>query len=225
MNPFEYIKALDHHAYFIHSFKDSVNHLKDFLKNKFHIYYSKNPDFYYEKFDIFGIDESRKLKEKHSSKSFIEGNKRIFIIESSSITNEAQNSLLKIFEEPNTDSHFFLIMPSAHILLPTLRSRLLIIKLNNKIQDKEGVKEIEHFLDLSKKEKINFVDNLSKQISDGSATKYDAQIFLSNLENVIYKKGLSENKNLLKSIIKAKDYLNDRSPSIKQLLEYVVLNI
>ena len=37
MNPLEYIKALDHHAYFIHAFKDSVQKLKDFLKKEFHM--------------------------------------------------------------------------------------------------------------------------------------------------------------------------------------------
>ena len=34
MNPFDYIKTLSHHAYFIHSFKDGAHKLKEFLKKE-----------------------------------------------------------------------------------------------------------------------------------------------------------------------------------------------
>ncbi|MEK7213923.1 MAG: hypothetical protein AAB637_02305 [Patescibacteria group bacterium] len=225
MNPLEYIKALDHHAYFIHAFKDSVQKLKDFLKKEFHIEHSKNPDFYHEKFETLGIDESRRIKENHLSKSFTEGSKRIFIIEASGITHEAQNSLLKIFEEPNEDSHFFLIMPSSEILLPTLRSRLFIIKSNEENQGIQAIKDAENFLRLSKKDRIDFVDEMAKKISDEKANKSDAQEFLTALEIVSYKKNGLKNKEALEAILKARDYMSDRSPSIKQLLEFVALSL
>lgn len=226
MNPFQYLKVLDHHAYFIHSFKNGIIKLKEYLKDKFNIDHRENPDFFHEKFETLGIDESRKIKEIHSSKSFIEGKKRIFIIECSNITNEAQNSLLKIFEEPHTDSHFFLIMPSSEILLPTLRSRLLIIKKETENDfDKEEYKEIIDFIKMPKKDKITFVDNIAKMISDEKESKSFALEFLSKLEMYLYKNNKLENVNALQAILKAREYMNDRSPSIKQLLEYVALNI
>lgn len=226
MNPLNYINALEHHAYFIHSFKDAVHHLKEYLKDKFGIDHSKNPDFFYERYETLGIDDSRKIKENHISKSFKQGNKRIFIIETLNITHEAQNSLLKVFEEPNEDSHFFLIMPSVHILLPTLRSRLNIIKTEEKPE--EGMIALEQaikFLKLSKKEKVDYMDELAKDISDENKNKNDAQEFLAALEYQIYKtKGVKE-KRSINAILKAREYINDRSPSIKQLLEFVALSI
>ncbi len=225
MNPFQYIKYLDHHAYFIHAFKDSVDKLKNHLKEKFGISHVQNPDFYHEKFETLGIDESRRIKANHLTKGFVEGSKRIFIIEASGITHEAQNSLLKIFEEPNKDSHFFLIMPSPEILLPTLRSRLLIIK-QGEDQEKSAVFEkVEKFLKLSKKDKVAFVDEIAKDISDEKANKSDAQAFLAALELAVYNKDGLKNTAGLKAILKARDYMNDRSPSIKQLLEYVALSL
>lgn len=221
---FNELKSLNHHAYFINSFKDSVALLKDFLQNEFNIREKKNPDFFHEVFEIMGIDDSRRIKENHLSKSFDKNGKRIFIIECSGITHEAQNSLLKILEEPNENSHFFLIMPSINILLPTLISRVFIIK-NNNIDNEESIKNAEKFLKLSKSEKIDFVDEIARNISDEKSTKKDAQEFLNSLELILYKKGIEENKNALKAIIKARDYMNDRSPSIKQLLEYIALNI
>ncbi len=221
MNPFDYLHSLTHHAYFIHAFKDSAQKLKEFLKKELHIDHHQNPDFYHEKFEILGIDESRRIKENHLSKSFVEGNKRIFIIEADGMTHEAQNSLLKIFEEPHEHSHFFLIMPSVEVLLPTLKSRLLILDTN---QESRSLTEAEKFLKLSKKDKIAFVDELAKSISDEDATKADAQEFLAALEIVLYKNGPEKNINALKAVMKARDYVNDRSPSMKQLLEYVALS-
>lgn len=225
MNPFEYIKTLEHHAYFIQSFAGGVDRLKAYLKEKFGISHAQNPDFYHEKFEVLGIDESRRIKENHLSKSFETGGKRIFLIEASGITHEAQNSLLKIFEEPNVDSHFFLIMPTAEILLPTLRSRLLIIKNEEEGDGSKAIADAEKFIKLSKKDKIAFVDEIAKDISDEKAKKSDAQEFLAALEFVLYKKDGLKNIKGLKAILKARDYMNDRSPSVKQLLEYVAMSV
>ena len=226
MHPLEYIKALDHHAYFIHAFKDSVTHLKEHLKSMFGIDHYQNPDFFHEKFETFGIDDGRRIKESHLSKSFTSGGKRIFIIEASGMTHEAQNSMLKVFEEPNEDSHFFLVMPSLHVLLPTLKSRLSIVpSADGNLPETGAIKQAEEFLRLSQKDKVAFVDEMAKDISDEKLNKSDAQEFLAALEAVIYKKQGTANAIGLKSILKAREYLNDRSPSTKQLLESVALSL
>jgi hypothetical protein len=223
MNPFEYLKALDHHAYFIHAFNDSVKHLKEYLKEKFHINHEQNPDVYHEKFDVLGIDHSRMIKEKHSSKSFASAGKRIYIIETTNITNEAQNALLKVFEEPNADTHFFLVMPSISTLLPTLVSRLQIVETDS--SDSIQLSEAEKFLKLSKKDKVTYVDELAKDLSDEKISKGEVVDFLNSLESVLYSRGLEKNAEGIKAILTARDYINDRSPSVKQLLEFVALSV
>ncbi len=226
MNPLQYIHALEHHAYFISSFKDAALHIKNFLKDKFKIGYDKNPDFFHEKFESFGIEDSRRIKELHLSRGFTQGSKKIFIIETANITHEAQNALLKIFEEPNENSHFFIVMPSSHALLPTLKSRLYILRSENpEILDQDLFDEVEKFLRLNKKDMVTYVDALAKDISDEKLDKSDAQKFLAALEVIVYKKKGVEAVNGLKAILKARDYLNDRSASAKQLLEYVVLSL
>ena len=60
--------------------------------------------------------------------------KKIFIIETGFFTREAQNSLLKVFEEePTEGTHFFVFTPSAETLLPTLRSRMVILHQKRKV--------------------------------------------------------------------------------------------
>ena len=225
MNPFEHIKTLEHHAYFLQSAADTFSELTDYFNKELNILHRQNPDFFYEKYGVLGVDESRKIKDNHLSKSFVEGGKRIFVIECSGMTHEAQNSLLKIFEEPHEDSHFFLLMPTAEVLLPTLRSRLYIIK-SEEVSHGDGVMATaEKFLKLSKKDRVAFAEDLAKRISDEEATKSDAQEFLAALEHVLYQKGVEKNTRGLKAVLKARDYLNDRSPSIKQLLGYVALSV
>ncbi len=51
---------------------------------------------------------------------------RVFIITTNDILPPAQNALLKLFEEPNDTTVFYLIIPREDILLPTLRSRMQI---------------------------------------------------------------------------------------------------
>ena len=112
-------------------------------------------------------------------------------------------------------------MPSEEVILPTLKSRLLIIKNS---EENIILKTAEDFLKLSQNDKITFIDKFVEKINEEKANKIDAIIFLNTLEIVLYKNGFEKNVKSLKSILKAKDYMNDRSPSIKQLMEYVALN-
>lgn len=52
---------------------------------------------------------------------------RTFIISTTQILTDAQNALLKLFEEPNRNTVFYVIIPREDILLPTLRSRMHIL--------------------------------------------------------------------------------------------------
>ncbi len=72
-----------------------------------------------------GIDEVRQITTASSSKSLSESD-YVFVIVTANITLEAQNALLKIFEEPPKGTIFYLIIPAETLLLPTLRSRFIL---------------------------------------------------------------------------------------------------
>lgn len=219
MHSFESLKTLAHHAYCLVGAK--IENIFHALEKKHNIKTKANPDFFHEKYETLTIDESRKIKEIHSSKSFSENSKRIFIIECNGMTVEAQNALLKIFEEPNQYNHFFLVIPSASILLPTLRSRLVIFE----GESENDLSEAKKFLKLSMKDKITYVDDIAKKISDEELQKSYAVEFLGALEIAVAERGVEKNKRALQAIMKARDYMLDRSPSVKQLLEFVALSL
>lgn len=70
-----------------------------------------------------------------------EGGERVFIFTDSAFMKEAANSLLKILEEPPDFATIFLLAESPGELLPTIRSRSMVLQLRNLSTD-----EIEEYL-------------------------------------------------------------------------------
>ena len=73
--------------------------------------------------DVFGVSDARALAEQCSRRPGT-GTLRVLVVSAREITNEAQNALLKLFEEPPATTRIVLAVPSDAALLPTLRSRL-----------------------------------------------------------------------------------------------------
>lgn len=72
-----------------------------------------------------GIDEVRNLVHEANLTPLV-GSERVFLLAYDDMTHEAQNALLKIVEEPPTTSRFYIVVRREGILLPTLRSRLVL---------------------------------------------------------------------------------------------------
>src|SRR3989344_6076027 len=98
---------LAHHAYAIEGGEKTREKLFETLENEWGIATKGNPDFLYQKFATMSISEARVFKEAAGTKAFSNGGKKIFVIEADSINMPAQNSLLKMFEEPTENTHFF----------------------------------------------------------------------------------------------------------------------
>ncbi|MRN06636.1 DNA polymerase III subunit delta' [Lactobacillus sp. 0.1XD8-4] len=75
------------------------------------------------------VDEIRRLKAEFT-KSAVEGNKKLFIIQDADkMTNGAANSLLKFIEEPGTGVYILMLTTNKSAVLPTIRSRTQVIEL------------------------------------------------------------------------------------------------
>ena len=73
--------------------------------------------------DTMGIGDVRAVTAQAQLRPATDGG-QVFVIAASFITHEAQNALLKLFEEPPIDTAFVLVVPAAFQLLPTLQSRI-----------------------------------------------------------------------------------------------------
>ena len=207
--------------------------LKDFLEETVGIKTTGNPDFWYGKFNSLSIDEARDIAEASSRKSFGDNldagrpSRKIFIIQADFISHEAQNSLLKVFEEPTLGTHFFIISPQD-ILLPTLRSRMQVMNfqtLGVRNTQTPSVGKSRTVLDMKISERLAKVKEITEAISDEEATKQDAIMFLNEVEKELHDAGVEKLAKSLEVCQLARVSLYDRGAPVKMILENVVLSI
>ena len=91
-----------------------------------------------------------------------EKDEKILVIEAKSFRTEAQNALLKIIEEPPRNIKFIIVTQSKNLLLPTIRSRMLI---ENKLTKKPKMSVELNLKSLSLKELVGAI--VTKAVDSG----------------------------------------------------------
>lgn len=159
--------------------------------------------------DRFSIDDARELSRAASSLP-VERTKRIFVIVAHTIAVEAQNALLKLFEEPPVRVQFYVIVPKTATLLATLRSRLF------EMSEEKVTVETSIFEDVKR---MTPGDRLSL-IAEKTKTKDPAwiEMFLTGAEAEAHL-----NPKLLRAVVQARAAIGFRGSSAKMLLEEVAL--
>jgi DNA polymerase III delta prime subunit len=179
-----------------------------------------NSDVFVQRFSHFSIEDARSLRERASLRA-LGAQGRIFIVSAPTIPTEAQNALLKTFEEPPAGAKFFLIVPSPEMLLPTLRSRMQPLVLT--VSDRRiSVVDAKVFLASSPEERISLLEPLIEKDDDDKRDMAGAMQFLSDLEKLLSKNALEHGAGL-RTVYRARKYLTDRGALVKPLLEHVAL--
>lgn len=223
-----------HHAYLIEGAREEI--VPELLKfvESLGVKTSTNPDFCHISVDSFKIEDARNLKSVEYEKGFSTG-KKIFLISANNFLLEAQNTLLKIFEEPIENTHFFLIVPDKNTLLKTLVSRFYLIETKTSLE--KELKEAEKFIKMPLKNRIDFLkeslaESEEEEIIVIDSTRSKALKFLNALESVLVSKmpfdkkmsrGIFDTQACFAHIFKVREYLNQPGSSAKSLMESVAL--
>lgn len=197
-----------HHAYILEDGKDSFEALQKFLKDSY-----KNAEIHIRDFDSLGIDDSRTLAHLASMRSL---GIQLFILNANSCTREAQNALLKLFEEPPERTHFFLSLSGSCDILPTLRSRVRIVSAHTKDRgDTLGKK----FISATFKERIIILEPIVKE-----KDVHAAEMLLSDIEREMHeRKEYIVHGSALQHILEVRRVIKDKGASLKVLMESVAL--
>ena len=116
--------------------------------------------------DLTYINDFFSTKDDHDQK-------RVCVIDSiDDLSNDGVNSLLKIIEEPNSNSHFIIINYNQKSLIPTIRSRSQIVRFKSANKDYFFSSISKDFINLQKEEVDNLY-NLSKGSIDFSKKYLD----------------------------------------------------
>ena len=208
-----------HHAYVcIGDTSATHKELEAFLVEHMALSTIGNPDYRVFEETNMTIDTARELGVLQAQKNMT-GNKQVFVLKVGYIGEEAQNALLKIFEEPTSDTHFFVLLPQD-TLLPTLRSRVrMLISAYTETQTFS-------FLSLSVPERLGYIKKMTDNIGDEKQTKQDAINLINQIEGELYADGgVSIHASALAVCEKARTALFSRGAMTKMLLEHVALSI
>ena len=233
-----------HHAYLIEGKHEKiVPEILEFIEI-LGVKTSGNPDFSQMIFDNLKIEDALFLRNMSLEKGISE-KKKIFIICVNSFTLDAEQTLLKMFEEPIENTHFFLVIPDVHTLLPTVISTFYLISSRQDLAENENLKEVENFIAMPLQNRINFLKEFLAETEDGEedlvemplvtpSTKFEsprikALKFLNMLEFKLYYNfipSLTWNKiDYFEHIFKVREFLRQPGSSAKNLMEGVALII
>ncbi len=215
----------DHHAILMEGgAEDSLALFKKHLKSK-RINTEQNPDIVTLQIQSFGIDDSRSLIDL-AIRAPVSEEKKTIILLLGDITREAQNALLKLFEDPNPQVEFLVSVENVDALLPTLRSRLHVLGRGEggKEGRVEGGMEARKFIKLPIGERMSFIEKMVKDQKD-SGSKSEIRSFLHSLRAEIIGEGRESSLNLgaLEAVDRALLYIDDKGSAVKMLLESVAL--
>lgn len=197
-----------------------------------------NPDVLVVETGHFSADDARRIQEFAHRAAMGERGKAL-IISAGRFFHEAQNALLKLFEEPPAETALILIVPSEGILLPTLRSRLLPLPRAERdqgsgVRGQEGDEPAEAFLKATAEEREKMVEKLlDRAKSDNDEEKQqareDARLLLESLLRVLYSSYLTTNNRhltpLLSDLSAFLPILHERSAPLKQILEHILISL
>lgn len=188
----------------------------------------QSPDLFLNTYDAFTIADSGAIKEWHNS--FPVGTaKKVCILGAQFINYEAQQSLLKIIEEPHENTHFFLVVPQAGLLLETIRSRTHTISTSAEV----STTDIKKFISSSLADRLAFIAALVEKYKDKEGSgglRHEATVLINGLELNIYEKFKKDPTNtdiqfVLGQLTDARTYASTPGASVKMILEHLSLVI
>ncbi len=186
------------------------------------VHTSGNPDLYVRSYGLFGVDEAREIRDKASLGAI--GDRRIFVLSTANMTNEAQNALLKTLEEPAGQALFFLIVPAPQMLLSTLRSRAQMLTM-----DTAGpviLVDPKKFIAAQPSVRLEMLKPLLEKDEDDKRDMGAVITFLSSLERMLEGRANKvDGREGIDAVYRARKYAGDRGSLLKPLLEQVALLI
>lgn len=198
-----------HHAYLLVGDSVAAEKFLHSFWEKEGVKLAGSPDYFPWTGELFGIDEARELTSRAAGKAFTE--RKVFFISPDRITIEAQNALLKTFEDPYEATHFFLVVREEELVLPTLRSRVHTLRVNG---EEKTESDAAKFLSLNLKERLSF----AKKFSDSDK---NLSVLLDDILMLLRISG--EDAEKIAHVYEARRYSDDRAASARLILEHLSL--
>ncbi|HUX81069.1 MAG TPA: hypothetical protein VMV38_01985 [Candidatus Paceibacterota bacterium] len=187
-----------------------------------------NPDVVVLRHGLFSIAEARNVTALSQGSPF-SGRSKVVIITAHRAYHEAQNALLKVFEEPPPGTYLFFIVPSLGGLLPTLRSRVQVLDTAPATRRADVSQRAKEFLTAGKEKRSALIKKLAtgKDEEERRAHREEAIALITDIETATYalwkKHPFPRYIELLSDIATVRSHLYDRSAPVRMILEHLAL--
>lgn len=218
-----------HHAYFVAGdAEEGIERSLAWIEKELGLTASGNPDVIVFRYDLFSVEDARAISESTLRTSAL-GKGKAIVMSARRFFHEAQNALLKTFEEPPEGTHLFLIVPSEGVISSTLRSRLLPLP-GSETESAHELAEAFASANASGREKI--VEKLlARTKSDKPEEKQAARIDALSLAQGLAKLGYERRKKdadtellaFLDDLNRFIPILHERSAPLKPILEHLLI--
>lgn len=219
---------MPHHAFVIEADREQgIKAARAYAKDTLGMKLERNPDFVLLEYGLLSIDDARRIAEIASQKPLM-GEQKAIVIAADRAYHEAQNALLKVFEEPAPGAYLFLILPSLGGLLPTLRSRVQVLKITDIVSP--YIPEIAGaFLNASKEKRSAVAKKLAtgKDEDERRANRDEALAIVNGVEAAAYARFQEKPSGalgaLLRDLALLRGHLHERSAPVRMILEHLAL--
>ncbi len=221
---------MNHHAFVIEAeAEEGVAAAQAWVKKELGMKAQGNPDVIVMRYGLLSVEDARRISELAAGVAFA-GDTKAVIISANRAYHEAQNALLKLFEEPPAGTYLFLTMPTLGGLLPTLRSRVQVLETNGGHHTSAIPETAEAFMKASKEKRSALIKKLTsgKDEDERRENREEALAIVNGIEAAAYAAGwesltLPKRAELLRDIQELRGHLYDRSAPVRMILEHLSL--
>ncbi|HXK38317.1 MAG TPA: hypothetical protein VJ579_04595 [Candidatus Paceibacterota bacterium] len=182
---------------------------------------------------VFYIEDARSLKE---AQVMVADGRRVIVVAFDRMIDAAQHALLKTIEEPTEGTHFFFVGRNRDLLLPTVLSRLMVVRPEERSDTASDDEKAREYLALDLYGRTELLKDIiaaargedDESDDERAAARRQLMQFLDSAERVLsdsLHKGNRTSAEAGALIIEAKHDLADASPSIKMIFEHLGLRL
>lgn len=223
-------RHLQHHAFVIPAEAEKgIEIAEAWARKELGMNVKANPDVIVLRCGLFSVEDARRVTELAAQAPFA-GKYKVLIVAASRAYHEAQNALLKLFEEPSPGTYIFLVLPSLGGLLPTLRSRVQVLTQGAVSRSsKQEIPEVaEEFLKGGREKRSAIIKRLTsgKDEERRRELRDEAIAIVNGIEMAAYAKFTKRGGSaaaLLADVATLRGYLYDRSAPVRMILEHLSL--
>lgn len=226
---------IQHQAYITEgALEDGVADATEFLAREYGLTSVANPDLVIRRYGLFSVEDARATISFAALTPMV-GDKKALVIAAEQIYREAQNTLLKLLEEPPEGTIIILCVQQSATILPTVRSRVLPLPVGAQQHGASNDADVpaQIFLAASQEKRIAMIKKLVSGKDDDArrAGRTESVRLIDGIERVLYAAYGSEQHHTKRRVLRVvlydiemlRGYLYDRAAPVRMILEHIAI--